>query len=211
MTRANDSDYNYLPIVTPAGGVDWANDVKPTHTWKSLDTTATVVGGFTPWDGDINDDYPPTDSMVYRLWIGYQTGSLDSTKYPEMSFLEWKHTYLKLNSGYHLVDTPACESMARFGYDADFVFDFPLTDDEVRNHVAPSDIVPSVSMTDVTTPPVEGAVLFASESHDDTDGWVRRRAYSDEYLVSYSLYGGTGGYSNPTGYHWSVPSDWVLK
>lgn len=197
LTYCGGSKY---PVVAPTQGIDWDNDIKLDHIWRSKNTDVTVYNSFAPWEGDLDGAEPP-DQWGSPSWQW-------SINNQGLSLQEWINTYLELEYYYELHDPYVRDSHIRLGIDGEyegpngeaiyfkpgehpFIHDQQISDEEVANRQLKSGSgYPSVTLSDVTNPPVEGAVLVRNFD----DGYVE--AYTGGFLVSYDIYGGTGQWAN---------------
>ena len=172
------------PIVAPDEGINWERDLKLIHNWKSLDPDATIFGSFGSWEGDFEDKMPPVYNNAYLGWYYGEEN---------LSFEEWKEKYLVVDYYYVLDDYYARESIQRLNIDMGTIGDAfcsMIVSDEIGEKHEYPEGYPSVTLSDMTDPPVEGAVLV----YVSRDGEVT--SYTNGFIVSYDIYGGTGQWAN---------------
>ena len=199
LTKRNDtlsgltyaSAHGPYPIVAPDEGINWERDVltdSKTYSWYSKDDNATDrLHQAVPWKGDTQGALPPEDSDVYQVWLKKGNG---------VPFNEWFHTWFEQIYFYSVDDPYAKESIQKLGIDMG-AFGFQLcqtsvTEDEFLSKRPPASNYPHVTVSDITVPPVNGAVLV----------WISNTGkvipFNGEYIVSYSVYGGTEQWANTT-------------
>lgn len=195
LTYCGGSKY---PVVAPDEGINWERDISQVHTWRSKNTDVTVFSSFAPWDGDLDGAEPPNEwGSPYWSWCLNGQG---------LSLQEWMDTYLELKYSYELHDPYVKDSHIRLGIDGQYkgpdgqpvhfepgehpsLLEYScISDEEVANRKRSG--YPSVTLSDVTVPPVEGAILVRWFS----DGYIEE--YTGEFLVSYDIYGGAGQWAN---------------
>lgn len=179
LTYCNGSTY---PVVAPDDGINWDNDIIYKHIWYSKNTDVTTYNSFFPWDGDLNGEAAPENDMVTYAWLYNSQG---------LSFQHWVNTYLEVRFYYDLRDSYAIESHERLGINSSFLIEHEISEEAVTTRqLEYVSSYPHVVLSDVTVPPVEGAVLLRVFD----DGYVEE--YNNEFIVSYNIYGGTGQWAN---------------
>ena len=177
------------PVVAPDEGINWEQDLTLEHTWVSNDTDATGYKYFTAWEGDLEGELPSSDTMIWVTWYNSTYNGLHG-----LGLREWLDMYFEPEYYYSLYDSYAVESKKRLGIDlgtgniSDFC-EYTIPDEKAINHENPSEY-PHVTLSDVTVPPVEGAVLVVLEND-----WTIF-PYTNDFIVSYDIYGGTGQWSS---------------
>ncbi|WP_346663648.1 S-layer homology domain-containing protein [uncultured Merdimonas sp.] len=172
-------------IAAPDEGINWERDLRKCHKWVSNNLEETLWGGVASWEGDLEGIMPGTDSPLFARWTWWAMSSDE-----RLSFSDWFHKYFDLEYFYELADPYAEESIKRLNInDGEALSGILLTEDEALNHYLSSGY-PSVTESDLTVPPVEGAQLVIYYGNGKVV------PYDKGIIVSYDVYGGTGQWAN---------------
>lgn len=194
LTARNRKIYTKVTIATASGGyliaapdegINWDRDLVHWYDWKCNDTDAVHVGGWESWEGDVDGGMPGKDSMLY--W-GYYCKRSEADR--SLSFYDWFHKYFDQQWHWELADPYAAESIKRLNVNDGEVFSgIILSEEEALGHYRKYGY-PSVTISDLTEPPVKGAQLVILYD----DGTVV--PYEKGIIVSYDVYGGTGQWAD---------------
>lgn len=194
LTVRNRKVYTNVTIATAAGGyliaapdegINWERDLVHWYDWKCNDTDTVQIGSWDSWEGDLDGVMPGRDSMLY--W-GYYYKRTEADR--SLSFYDWFHKYFDQEWHWALDDPYAEESIKRLNVNDGEVFSgILLSEEEALGHYRKYNY-PSVTLSDLTTPPVKDAQLVILYD----DGTVV--PYEKGIIVSYDVYGGTGQWAD---------------